>query len=407
MKIKRITILLITLIFTIFLVGCPGSREYEVLEPNELGFYDGYYVYKTEVYVDQYFDREVNYNKYNKADGVTKYISSDSYKYVEFENIEKIKPITMIPEEEISFDFSIIEKAYYLFDKKENLDETTNSMLLIDEDKQLYLAKGVFDFRNSEKPSILFSNINLYERVIYSNNAIEACGQENSISITDFLNNINQEDIRSEYSFINSTFYNTFIDNIVYNEHFYYLRINNNFVFRIGEYAYETIAELLCIKDNKIIETIRDFYLYDAFLITNNHKLFIDTNEAKFNDIMDNTNNDPNSIYYQFNNLEKMNTYFISQSLNEKLRLIKENPVSAEVLAFTEILKELIFVKCEEDIKLNVYGMYNIGIDDNVLYMNIINGRYYMIVNEGVYEIINPTIDFLNACYISNDYRYW
>lgn len=405
MKTKRITILLITLIFTIFLVGCPGSREYEVLEPNELGFYDGYYVYKTEVYMDQYFDRTPNYNEDNKADGVTEYLSSDSYTFEACENIEEIEPFTMDPDGEIEFDFSMIEKAYYAF---ESLDaEATGKMLLIDKEKKLYWANGSFFYEGMTKPFLLFININLYERVIYSDNAIEACNQENSISIEDFLTSINQEDIASEYSFINSTFYNTFTDKIIYNEYFYYLRINNNFVFRIGEYGYETIAELLYIMDNKIIETIRDFNLFEAFLITNTYKLFMDTNEVKFNDIMGNINNDPSSIYYRFYNLEKLNTYFISRSLNEELLLIKENPVPGEVLDFIEILKELIFVKCEEDIKLNVYGMYNIGIDDNVLYMNIINGRYYMIVNESIYEIINPTIDFLNACYIFNDYRYW
>ena len=405
MKIKRITILLITLIFTIFLVGCPGSREYEVLEPNELGFYDGYYVYKTEVYMDQYFDRTPNYNEDNKADGVTEYLSSDSYTFEACENIEEIEPFTMDPDGEIEFDFSMIEKAYYAFESPDA--EATGKMLLIDKEKKLYWANGSFFYEGMTKPFLLFININLYERVIYSDNAIEACNQENSISIEDFLTSINQEDIASEYSFINSTFYNTFTDKIKYNEYFYYLRINNNFVFRIGEYGYETIAELLYIMDNKIIETIRDFNLFEAFLITNTHKLFMDTNEVKFNDIMGNINNDPSSIYYRFYNLEKLNTYFISRSLNEELLLIKENPVPGEVLDFIEILKELIFVKCEEDIKLNVYGMYNIGIDDNVLYMNIINGRYYMIVNESIYEIINPTIDFLNACYIFNDYRYW
>lgn len=405
MKTKRITILLITLIFTIFLVGCPGSREYEVLEPNELGFYDGYYVYKTEVYMDQYFDRTPNYNEDNKADGVTEYLSSDSYTFEACENIEEIEPFTMDPDGEIEFDFSMIEKAYYAFESPDA--EATGKMLLIDKEKKLYWANGSFFYEGMTKPFLLFININLYERVIYSDNAIEACNQENSISIEDFLTSINQEDIASEYSFINSTFYNTFTDKIIYNEYFYYLRINNNFVFRIGEYGYETIAELLYIKDNKIIETIRDFNLFEAFLITNTHKLFMDTNEVKFNDIMGNINNDPSSIYYRFYNLEKLNTYFISRSLNEELLLIKENPVPGEVLDFIEILKELIFVKCGEDIKLNVYGMYNIGIDDNVLYMNIINGRYYMIVNESIYEIINPTIDFLNACYIFNDYRYW
>ncbi len=405
MKTKRITILLITLIFTIFLVGCPGSREYEVLEPNELGFYDGYYVYKTEVYMDQYFDRTPNYNEDNKADGVTEYLSSDSYTFEACENIEEIEPFTMDPDGEIEFDFSMIEKAYYAFESPDA--EATGKMLLIDKEKKLYWANGSFFYEGMTKPFLLFININLYERVIYSDNAIEACNQENSISIEDFLTSINQEDIASEYSFINSTFYNTFTDKIIYNEYFYYLRINNNFVFRIGEYGYETIAELLYIMDNKIIETIRDFNLFEAFLITNTHKLFMDTNEVKFNDIMGNINNDPSSIYYRFYNLEKLNTYFISRSLNEELLLIKENPVPGEVLDFIEILKELIFVKCEEDIKLNVYGMYNIGIDDNVLYMNIINGRYYMIVNESIYEIINPTIDFLNACYIFNDYRYW
>lgn len=405
MKTKRMTILLITLIFTIFLVGCPGSREYEVLEPNELGFYDGYYVYKTEVYMDQYFDRTPNYNEDNKADGVTEYLSSDSYTFEACENIEEIEPFTMDPDGEIEFDFSMIEKAYYAFESPDA--EATGKMLLIDKEKKLYWANGSFFYEGMTKPFLLFININLYERVIYSDNAIEACNQENSISIEDFLTSINQEDIASEYSFINSTFYNTFTDKIIYNEYFYYLRINNNFVFRIGEYGYETIAELLYIMDNKIIETIRDFNLFEAFLITNTYKLFMDTNEVKFNDIMGNINNDPSSIYYRFYNLEKLNTYFISRSLNEELLLIKENPVPGEVLDFIEILKELIFVKCEEDIKLNVYGMYNIGIDDNVLYMNIINGRYYMIVNESIYEIINPTIDFLNACYIFNDYRYW
>ena len=39
--------------------------------------------------------------------------------------------------------------------------------------------------------------------------------------------------------------------------------------------------------------------------------------------------------------------------------------------------------------------------------MNILNERYYIIFGEYVYEIINPTRDFVNMFDIFTDYRYW
>lgn len=407
MKIKRLTILIITLIFTIFLVGCPGSRQ-EFLEPNEYGFYDGYYVYKTEVYIENFLDRELQYNIDNLADGEAKYITADSYKYVEFKDIDKLNPLTTPNQEELTFDFSTIEKAYCIYSEDDDTEIASN-MILIDSEKQLYWATGSFKYNDKKSYLSLFLVIDLYERIPFSDDVLDTYNQELYISSEDFLKTIDIDDYLSVGVFQLSNFYNTFKDNIVYfgNIYSYYLKINNNFVFRIFEDKYaDSVLELLYIKENRIVETVRDFNLFEAFIYTNTHKLYTETNNIVMNDILDNTNNDPSCMYYKFNNLEILNKYSISRSLDAILMIIKENPEPSEISLFIEIIKELIFVKCEEDIKLNGYGMYNICIDDNIMYMNIIKGRYYMIVNECLYELINPTIDFLSACYIFNDYRY-
>ena len=69
-------------------------------------------------------------------------------------------------------------------------------------------------------------------------------------------------------------------------------------------------------------------------------------------------------------------------------------------------------MKSDQDIECSNQSSYIINIDNNInnniiIYMDIINDRYYVNINNQTYELINPTRDFIDTFYIFNDYRYW
>ena len=411
MKNNKIIIIILTLIFTIFLVGCPGpdiKLPNENLVLNEYGFYDGYYAYKTEVYLDTFFDRKIQYNMSNLADGEIRYFSSDSHKYVEEKNIKNLKYITGLFGEKTNFDLKKYEKIYHIYNLDEEIEDISFSMLLIDKEKNVYSAAG-FIVSDSE---VWFAWIRLYERISYSQNVINVYNQDLKIDSNTFFKYISNETFQSIYSFLNSELYFKINNKIIQSEDKYYLKIDNNFVLQIYEHNKELIRELLFINDNKIIETVREPKSYEGFIYTNTHKLYIETNDVIANDIIDLENNNQDIKYYQFNSLESINDYSIIKNENDNQIIIKEKPETNEINIFIKLLKELIFVKSDQDIECSNQSSYIINIDNNinnniVIYMDIINDRYYVNINNQTYELINPTRDFIDKFYIFNDYRYW
>ena len=75
---KKIVMTLIISMFIVFLTGCPGNTK----NLNQYNFYDGYYAYKTEVYIDEHYSRLTDYNLNNLADGYVLEFTENNYSYI-------------------------------------------------------------------------------------------------------------------------------------------------------------------------------------------------------------------------------------------------------------------------------------------------------------------------------------
>lgn len=393
---KKIVLILIISTFIIILTGCPGNTK----NLNQFNFYDGYYAYKTEVYIDEHYSRLTDYNLNSLADGYVLEFTESNYLYIKA-NIELNNLILF--DYNCKLDESIIKNYYYIFPVSSTSQTVTQKLMIIDENNNIYLAYGIFD--TSKKNQICYF-IHLYEQINNGTEINEYIDSSNNLGYEYFINNLdnlNDEILSSIEKYESSIFYQnlkTPLNNTSRNKIY---KVDNNIMFQT--YIKDNViqCELLLIKDKKIIKSEKNYKNFKFFIYSHLNTNIETPTKINYN-FQHNTIK--NNIFYNFDIQTELDYFHIRNYHIENNEDTKEKYIQSidELNEIENIIESMIIVKYEAF--SNAFGFFpekDICIIENNKYiMEIKKIEYYDIYiiefichgqNESIrFELINNEI---------------
>ena len=395
---KKIVMTLIISMFIVFLTGCPGNTK----NLNQYNFYDGYYAYKTEVYIDEHYSRLTDYNLNNLADGYVLEFTENNYSYIKADiNLKNL----ILFDYNCKLDESIIENYYYIFPVSSTSQTVTQKLMMIDESNNIYLAYGIFD--TSKKNQICYY-IHQYEQINNGTEIIEYVNSTNAIgceSFIDNLNNLNEEILSSVEKYESSIFYQNLKTPLNYTSRNKIYKIENNIMFQT--YIKDNViqCELLLIKNNKIIKTEKNYKNFKFFISSclniNIEAPTIISHIFQYDSILNNT-------FYNLDIQTKQNYVQVRNYKPSDNSVAKEKYIESldELNEIENLIESMLLVKCEGF--LNAFFLFNekdiCVIESNDFIMNIKKIEYYDIYvieyscrgnNKSIrFELINSEIIF-------------